>query len=100
MDGIEATKQIRLFEKARANKSWREQCESEDSANEDDLQHKSHRESKRGRRRNHRMPIVGLTADIQLETHAKCLIADMDAVMTKPAKIPQLLEVIKKFSHQ
>ncbi|CAO3566998.1 unnamed protein product [Mortierella alpina] len=76
MDGLAATRKIRALEDEKA---------------EDE------RMSDTGRRSTNRIPIVGLSADIQLATKEKCIKAGMNEYMTKPLLTRGLALLIQRY---
>ncbi|KAG0318985.1 hypothetical protein BGZ99_005349 [Dissophora globulifera] len=84
MDGLAATKKLRALEAQFAE----EQSESgSDTGSAGDEQSKIHA----------RLPIVGLSADIQLATKEKCIKGGMDEYMTKPLLTQGLALLIQRY---
>ncbi|KAG0012408.1 hypothetical protein BGZ80_011760 [Entomortierella chlamydospora] len=75
MDGLAATKKIRSLEEEQRKNSAVEGDESNNAESSD---------GNSNRPMQIRIPIVGLSADIQLATKEKCIKAGMDEYMTKP----------------
>jgi CheY-like chemotaxis protein len=48
------------------------------------------------RKRDRRVPIVAMTADVLEETRARCLDVGMDDCLTKPLRIEQLARTIER----
>ncbi|KAF9432390.1 hypothetical protein BGZ76_010878 [Entomortierella beljakovae] len=89
MDGLAATKKIRALEEERDRKSDSPDLEISDGDGSDSSSTDS--KSSRGR-----IPIVGLSADIQLSTKEKCIKAGMDEYMTKPLLTQGLALLIQR----
>src|SRR5262245_59894132 len=81
MDGFEATRAIRDFEKR----------VSERRANPSPNSSFSLTRSNKGR-----IPIIALTANAMRDDQQQCLDAGMDAYVTKPVRLEQLLAAIEK----
>ncbi|KAF9360775.1 hypothetical protein BGX34_007505 [Mortierella sp. NVP85] len=86
MDGLAATRKIRALEAGfAAEKEGENQGDQASSANTKEDQHYT------------RIPIVGLSADIQLATKEKCIKAGMDEYMTKPLLTQGLALLIQRY---
>ena len=84
MDGLAATRKVRALEV---------EFEAEDAVNaESGATNSRSRVRPRGR-----IPIVGLSADIQLSTKESCIRAGMDEYMTKPLLTKGLALLIQRY---
>ncbi|KAF9379922.1 hypothetical protein CPC16_010535 [Podila verticillata] len=89
MDGLAATKKIRALEAGFAEEK-KKNANAEGQTNNDDTAHSSDSEMRR-------IPIVGLSADIQHTTKESCIRAGMDEYMTKPLLTKGLALLIQRY---
>ncbi|KAG0071329.1 hypothetical protein BGZ89_010956 [Linnemannia elongata] len=104
MDGLAATRMIRSLEAE--HKAEEEERRKLNPNNDDDAAHKDQSTHGEGsassgifkpNRNPNRIPIVGLSADIQHATKEKCIKAGMDEYMTKPLLTQGLAILIQRY---
>ncbi|KAF9110800.1 hypothetical protein BGX27_005869 [Mortierella sp. AM989] len=91
MDGLAATKMIRSLEEEQINQNAASEVSESTEAGTGDEKGKGSKQKQR------RIPIVGLSADIQVATKEKCIKAGMDEYMTKPLLTQGLALLIQRY---
>ncbi|KAI1310789.1 hypothetical protein EDD11_003666 [Mortierella claussenii] len=95
MDGLAATKKLRSLE---AQFAAEQEAEEKMPAQQDEAEGASRTvPNQKSSKRSFRIPIVGLSADIQLATKEKCIKAGMDEYMTKPLLTQGLALLIQRY---
>ncbi|KAG0216028.1 hypothetical protein BGX33_000547 [Mortierella sp. NVP41] len=103
MDGLAATRMIRSLEAEHQEKEDKRRLSSEGSSEDvvEDPSSGSHHDgssdSQKVLKTQKRIPIVGLSADIQHATKEKCIKAGMDEYMTKPLLTQGLAILIQRY---
>ncbi|KAF9985355.1 hypothetical protein BGZ65_011096 [Modicella reniformis] len=106
MDGLAATKKIRALEAEIAEEQERISQRNQDTNSSSSSSTRTHdikditkNTSSHHHQQHHptRIPIVGLSADIQIATKEKCIKAGMDEYMTKPLLTQGLALLIRRY---